>query len=139
MELPIGKNTVVITSNTVTEMSGKEVVRLFCESRELAADPINVLIWLTKKAEGIARAQLKVCGFDIDKEKLKTLVSDPERLKGKMIPVLVEEWNGRLQASIVTNTTPSDSRLDEIEAGLRTVKKSGETPVVKEEEEDLPF
>jgi len=137
MEMPIGKNTVLITSNTVTEIAGKDVVKLTCESTDHAADPIDVIIWLTDKSMGIARAQLKLCGFDIDAEEFETLVAEPSKLKGTEIPILVEDWNGQLRASIMLNPTPSKKRLQELQTGLRAVKKGGETPPA--DDSDLPF
>jgi len=130
--IDVGQNMAVIQSNTLTQLAGKEAVRLTCT---VGDDEIDVLIWLTEAAAGIARTCLKTCGFRVDEQSLSDLIDKPDLLKGREIPILVEEWNGRLQAQIVLNATPTKKRVLEIEKTLRDVKKKDDA----QKKEELPF
>jgi len=131
--IDVGQYQAVIQSNTLAQIAGKEAVRLTCT---VGNDEIDVLIWLTEAAAGIARACLKTCGFKVDEQPLSDLIDRPDLLKGKEIPILVEEWNGRLRAQIVLNATPTKKRVLEIEKTLRDVKKSDAS---SPKDEPLPF
>lgn len=134
MAIEAGKQTVVIQSNELVELAGKDAVKLSCETVGNEPESIDVVIWITEKSAGIARAALKICGFNVDEEDFQVLADNSDRLKGKEISVLVEEWGDRLRAQIVLNTTPTKKRIGEIQGLLRDVKKGSSS-----EGEALPF
>ena len=126
-----------IVEHTMTVINNKVAIRVLFEV-DSCDDTIDALIWLTEKGFGMARASLKVCGFDVDKESLSLLEDNPTYLAGKTVPIVVEEYNGRMRASIVLNAKPTKTQIEKIEKGLREVKKSS-SPSPSPEEEELPF
>lgn len=133
----IKRNSIRVTKN------GTEYV-LIAADVEGFEFPISV--WLTEKAAGMARSQLKACGFDIDKQDLLTLATDPAFLKDREIPVEVfeEEYNGKLQTKARIPTSDggtSPTRINELQAMLRAAKKKAEEVMASaaEEEEEMPF
>ncbi len=136
MAIKIGKQTVVIQGNELVELGGTNAVKLFCETVGNEPESIDVVIWITEKSAGIARASLKICGFNVDEEDFQVLSDNRDRLKGKEISVLVEERGSRLRAQIILNTTPTKKRITEIQGLLRDVKKGNPAG---SKDEDLPF
>lgn len=92
-------------------------------------DPLTSKVYLTKAAMGIARAKLKACGFDIDKQPLRLLDEQPELLQGTHIEVEVTEevYNNKpyTKCEIVTGFGKVDAaKLDELTEQLRAAKGS---------------
>jgi hypothetical protein len=126
--LTIGKHQATIREHRLSEIGGKEVVRIDCVTE--AGDETQVLIWFTEKSMGIARHQLRLCGYDIDKRGLEDLHTEPQLLAGHIIPILVEDWKGQLRAQIQTNSEPSKKRMKELTAQLRACKKDNGEPEI---------
>jgi hypothetical protein len=125
--LTIGKHMATIREHRVSEMAGKEVVRISCVTED--GDDTQVLVWLTEKSMGIARHQLRLCGLDIDKDGLEILNENSYLLSGHAVPILVEEWKGQMRAQIMLNSEPSKKRMAELTTQLRACKRDEELPV----------
>lgn len=103
-----------------------------------------VQIWLTPKAMGMARAQLRQCGFEPDKDSLASLAEDNVLLRGRPVPIELyeDDYGGRIQlkAKIVTNTV-SKKKIGSLEAMLRDAGSTEPVSVVapSEAEDDIPF
>ena len=126
--LTIGKHMATIREHRLSELAGKEVVRIDCTTE--AGDETQVLVWLTEKAMGMARHQLRLCGHDIDKRGLEDLHAEPFLLAGHVVPILVEDYKGNLRAQIQVNSEPTKKRMIELTQQLRACKKDGEESVV---------
>jgi hypothetical protein len=135
--LIIGKHMATIREHRLSEIAGKEVVKIDCTTE--AGDETQVLVWLTEKAMGIARHQLRLCGHDIDKRGLEDLHAEPYLLAGNVISILVEDWKGQLRAQIQTNSEPSKKRLAELTQQLRACKKSNEPEIPAQTEAGPPM
>jgi hypothetical protein len=122
----------IIRSHSLGAINDKLVVRIQVDTDH--GDDTELLVWVTDKSYGIARAQLKVCGFDSDKTPLGELDKNPELLAGTEIPILVEPYNGKLRPSILLNPKPTDAAITKAQAGLRQVKKGN-----ADTDDDLPF
>lgn len=133
MALEIGRHEVRITSNSIGTFGDKDAVVLQFETA--SGDEGRVLIFLTPKAMGIARASLKLAGFDCDTQSLTELLTNPELLTDKMIPVLVEDWNGKMRAQIALRSAPEVKTVNRYQDMLRKAKKSDDAVA----EDDLPF
>lgn len=99
-----------------------------CAGEELHAD-----IWLTEKAAGMARAQLKAIGVDIDRVSLEQVAQGLDRLKGRECDVEIqhEEWQGNItvKCQIMTGGgAPSAKELGSITSALRNAKGHDEAP-----------
>lgn len=132
MALRIGKHAATIVTHSLRNIGDKEAVSFMCRT-EGDDDQFEVLIWLTEKAMGIARASLKLCGFSVDDADLWDLQGNQTLLAGNRINVLAEEWNGRMRAQILLQSEPTQKRAKEIQTQLRAVKKD------TEDDGDLPF
>ena len=142
----VGRYTGTIEENDIRSAgSGTEFIYIRVEIEdgpERASMPIQ--IWLTEKAMGMARAQLRQCGFDVDKDPLASLSESNTLLQGRKVPVELyeEEWKGRMQmkAKIVTAGV-SKKRIGALEKMLRD--KGGDEPVsavaAEEPVDDIPF
>lgn len=133
MALEIGSYKVQITSNTVGTFGDKDAVVLNFETA--AGDSGRVLIYLTPKAMNIARASLKIAGFDVDSSDITELIDKPDLLQGNEIPVLVEEYNGKVRAQIVLNSRPEKAKLSRLTDALRKAKKRD----AEVADDDIPF
>lgn len=100
----------------------------------IEGDSIPVQIWLSDKAMNMARAQLKLCGFEFGKDKLASLLEDPKYLAGRPIPVEIyeEEYNGKtnLKARIVTASL-TKKRVAELDKKF--------TSGSSDDNDDIPF
>lgn len=122
----------IISHGLATTPGGSEyiAIRLGVEGEEIVAK-----IWLTEKSYGMARRQLKMCGFDIDAMDLSELHANKELLAGNVVPIEVkDEGKYGLQANIATATPVSKDRMGAITARLRSAKKKGDP-----EAEEVPF
>jgi len=117
----------VIREHRLSEINGKEVVKLDGPTEE--GDETQCMIWLTEKAMGIARAQLRLCGFDIDKQNLSVLQDEPFLLAGKTVPIITEDFKGNLRSTIMLNSAPGKKRCHELTTMLRAAKKHDEQAV----------
>lgn len=122
MALALGPCKGRILSNTVKDINAKVAVSL---SVEADGDATEVLIFITDKSMGIARRQLKLCGFNVDTQELEELEDSPKLLAGREIPLVVDYYKGKLQAQIDTNVKPERTAMQAAMAGLRSAKKSG--------------
>jgi len=133
MPLEAGQRTSgVIVGNTIRTLGDKDAIAIKFEADGQTEE---ALIFLTPKSMGIARAQLRVCGFNPD-EGLVELIKNPTRLAGRQIPIEVEEYNNRLQFRIPTASAPNASRIAELDKAIKAAKKDGEAEIA---EEDIPF
>ena len=82
--LPYGSYEAEIIENSVRDFGTKSAVVLYVRNDD-GADG-EVLIFLSEKAMGMARASLKRCGFDIDTRDLEELANDRKVLAGLRIP-----------------------------------------------------
>lgn len=88
----------------------------------------------TATAIRMARAGLKLCGFDPDTENLDVLDSDPLHLAGNVVPVKCsqKEFNGKVydnyDIAIARSTMPPE-RSAELTNALRAAKSKDEAPV----------
>lgn len=101
-----------------------------------------VQIWMSEKSAGIAKGQLKVCGFNVDEESLAVLDDNPKYLNGRQIPVEIyeEEYKGKLQTKVrIVTAHVSKKRISALEAILRNVGKDEGEPVSATVEDDIPF
>lgn len=134
-----GHYTATIDENDIRAAgSGTEFVYLRVVFENDETMPIQ--IWLTEKAMGMARAQLRQCGFDADKDSLAVLSENNAFLRGRKVPVEVytEEYKGRetLKAKIQTNAV-SKKRIESLGKMLRSSGR--EEPISMVPEDDIPF
>lgn len=127
--------------NTISTQKGDtDIVRFLLD---VEGDQYPAVIWLTPKAMGIARAQLKKCGFDIDARLLTDLEDDQTLLAGNIVPVEVEEYKGKLQVRILAREPIKRERFSALTESLRAAKQSGEEPVSGSHnvvaDDDIPF
>ncbi len=122
MPLKLGKCEAEIEENGLRSINGKSAVSIL--ARTLDGEPADVLIWLTPAAMGMARAQLKVCGFDVDTEELELLTAEPRLLAGKRIPLNVEEYKGRPQPRIDLSAPPPKDEMKRLTQALRSAKSA---------------
>lgn len=137
--MEIGVHDVEIVNNSVVELAGKPAVKLIVAfSTGAEAD---VLIWLTEKAAGIARTQLKKCGFMVDDRDLIELSENPNLLSGNKVQIVVDEWNGKFRAQIPLSTAPSKKDMARLSGVLRNAKKKDDEapPAKAPEDEGVPF
>ena len=123
MELGPIKGTIL--SHRTKMLGDKLVVALQCETEEGEQCFANVFI--TPKSAGMARRALKTCGFDIDAQPLSVLDENPTLLSGRKVPLLVDEWNGRMTISIDLDARAEKAVLDKATAAMRAVKKDKES------------
>ncbi len=128
-----------IVTHMIVKAGTKDAVRLLCRTDE--DENVEVMIWLSDKAMGMARQGLKMCGFSVDTTEFEALNEDPPMLAGNAVTLMAEEFNGKVNAKILLQETPSKSRLLELQAGLRAAKKEGETEIVATAEDlaGIPF
>lgn len=82
----------------------------------------------------MARATLKLCGFDPDARELSDLDANPRWLAGNEVPVRVSEResNGRFYTNYdiaVPRATVGGTRAKSLTQGLRSVKSKDEAPM----------
>lgn len=123
--LGIGKYEVEILENGVRSLGGKPAVALVVADER--GDEGEVLIFVTPKSANMARAQLKVCGFDVDHYPIEVLADDRELLKGHRIPVVAEMYNGRVSIKVNMQGPPPKAVMEDATAMLRAAKKREET------------
>jgi len=133
-----GDYTATIQENDLrATVGGTNFVHLMVEVEEEGR--IAIQIWLTENASNMARAQLKVCGFDVDGESLEVLLDNKTHLKGKEIPISVEldEYKGKetLKARVRTMGKVAKKQIKVLDKLLQ--KKKGSASDV--EEDDIPF
>jgi len=97
---------------------------------QIDGDYLDVPIWLTDKSAGIARQQLKMCGFDVDSRKLTELESNPTLLSGNVVPVDVEQKGDYMQGSFPlprkADETLDAAKIQNLENALRNAKHRDE-------------
>jgi hypothetical protein len=140
--LKLGPCIGTIYSHKLREVAGKTVVDFDVETDYGAQ--CDVLVWITQKSLGIARAQLKVAGFDIDEHELSLIDESPAHCAGKKIPLVVESYNGKLRAQIdVHGAKPDKDSLSQLTLALRSAKKASAAAAPDEPpplgDEDIPF
>lgn len=117
-----------------SRMAGdKTVIAIACD---VGGERCEALIWLSEKAMGMARRALKLCGFDVDKHSLAILDSNPTMLAGNVVPLMVDEWNGKTTVKVDIDVRAERSALDSLTQKMRSAKK-GASEV--EAPEDIPF
>lgn len=121
MALTMGVHEVEILTHGLEKLGDKPCIRFSCVTVE--DDPVDFMVWLTDAAMNMARASLKMCGFDVDKFNITVLDTDPTMLRGKRVTVIVEDFNGRLRANLKLNTKPNKKELLSIQGKLRAAKK----------------
>lgn len=121
--LELGPCKGLITGHSSCVINGKEAIRLGVAI--VGEDqPQSVTIFLTDKSMGMARAQLKACGFDCDNQSLGDIDVSPPCLAGNEVSLIAEEYNGKLRLSIDLNKRIDKNRLDSLSQALRDVKKN---------------
>lgn len=139
MALEMGKYAATIRENTVTTLGGKEVVRLTVETDD--GEETDVLVWMTKASMSIARQSLKLCGFDPEKHTVEDMFVNPKLLAGNKVTIIMEDYQGKLRASLMLNPAPTKHRMAELTKGLRDAA-SAETKVANGgggEDDEVPF
>jgi len=129
-----------ITGHRTKMLGDKLAVSISCETP--SGDKCDALIFLTEKAMNMARRSLKVCGFDIDTHDLEELDANPTLLAGNIVPLMVDEWNGKMQVKIELDSRADKGVLMSATAKLRAAKKKSadlgdEPPPIGDEE--IPF
>lgn len=105
----------------------------------------EIAVWLTHRSMGMARAQLAVCGFDIEKHGLEALEDQPELLRGTIIPVDVDDetFNGKTtrKINIAMKDKPDPVRIAKLTDEMRKAKAPNmEAAMLEEPSEDgIPF
>lgn len=91
--------------------------------------PMPCTIWLTEKALGFARAQIRALGFDIDVQDLNILDQDHTALAGQEVTVEVEEnvYNGKtsMRCNILVEKRLSKEKASKLTQQLRAAKGNG--------------
>lgn len=143
--LELGPHVGRIIGHSSCQLAGKDAIRI-AVTIEGEATPFNVIIFLTEKAMGMARASLKACGFDCDKQDLAEIDCTPPCLAGNSVPLMAEEYNGKLRLSIDLNQKIQKPRMAALTQALRNVKKRGDGPAPAGKAErpdadygDIPF
>ena len=104
-------------------------VRLvFSDRSEMSAH-----IYITEKRKHMARAELKACGFDPDKQDVWDLDEHPDMLATNEVPVVVfmDEWEGkrRLKCEIdIPKAKPDPNQMKKATTWLREDKSKAEEP-----------
>lgn len=106
---------------------------------------VHTDIWLTEKAMGMARQQLKVLGVDPDRVTLGQLSQGIDRLKNRECDVQIEmeEYQGTMQTKCRIFTghgggeRPSDAELDKLTLALRAAA-SDESKTKAEKKDGKP-
>ena len=75
---------------------------------------VEPIIWITPKSLNMARATLKLIGFDVDREGLDILDEAPHHLRGLPCPVYVfeDDYGGKLKKKAEIGKTPKKKRMD---------------------------
>lgn len=130
--LELGPHEGTIQSHRSRILGGKEAISILCAVGDEQAEAI---IFLTEKSLGMARAALKLCGFDIDKQDLLHLDMSPTLLAGRKVPLMVGEYNGKTQVKIDINQRIDKATLGNLTKQLRSVKKAAQPAP----DDDIPF
>ena len=109
-----------------------------CNGEEVHTD-----IWLSEKAMGMARQQLKAIGVDIDRVTLGKVAQGMDRLKGRECDVEIQfdEWQGNVTVKCQIPTgggKPTVSELDALTAGLRAAKSDDSKATPKDSKPSAP-
>ena len=123
-----------IIGNGIRTLGDKDAISIKFEAEGETGES---LIFLTPKSMGIARAKLKLCGFNADTESLAVLVENPTRLAGRKIPIEVDEYKGRMQFVIPMSDAPSKKRVAELDAQMKKAKGGNQPDAI--EEDSIPF
>lgn len=133
MALGIGKHVLTIQEMTFEVLGDKKVMRVIGETEE--GDPADCLIWLTVNSieSGVVDRQLKLCGFDRSRMKLKDIEDRGSLLAGNQVTILTEESNRGLRSSIMLNINMTKAQIDEVQKQLDARKGGGDDP------DEIPF
>lgn len=87
-------------------------------------ESLDAVVWLTEKSMPMARAQLKLIGFDPDRQSMDELDEKPKLLAGRKCPVRIveDDYNGKLRkkAEIPTGAgRVAKAKLASLTQGLR--------------------
>jgi hypothetical protein len=113
---------------------------------DVAGEFIGGPVWFTDKAMGMARATLKLMGFDPDSQETILLDTNPTLLAGRTVLVDIQEneYNGKvtLQAKYVLDSVDKKA-ISDIQKKLRAAKHVEQSaplfqPTVQPEDE-IPF
>lgn len=136
----LGMHEGAILKHTIKQSDGGTLYVLL--SVQIKKVVFAVPVYITEKSKGIARAQLKACGFSVDRHPLSVLEKQPTFLAGHTAPVEIyeEEYGGKLRtkARIVTSKVSgvAANEIDHAEILLRSAKKAGEPATADEDLED---
>lgn len=139
--------TVLEHSIQIAQNSGTWSVAVLFDVEDTDGSKANMLghIWLTKKADKIARKSLKAIGFDPDSDNLTVLDENPVLLAGKKCEVVVaeEEFKGEKQLKIQwinpVGKPKSKDEMDKMTQMLRDAKSEGEPAPTGSGGENIPF
>ncbi len=136
--MEFGRHEATIKENRIqAAQTGTVSVGLLCD---VDGEAIAVSIWLSEKSLNMAYKQLQKCGFDVEKEPLEILDSDPAHLAGRkvLIDVDEEEYQGKLRtrAQIVMGDV-TKATIRSLQAKLRAVRTT-KAPIVPKREEEPP-
>lgn len=141
-----GKYLATILSHSIQmSQSGKMFVELRLQIDE---DTTTAKIWMTHAATNMAKLQLRACGFDIHTQNLQDLENNHEFLKGKKVPVSIDEneYNGKVSLQCNIDGTPPvvKSDIEKMQEAMRKSKPKEKKarPVTDDDpvtDEDIPF
>jgi hypothetical protein len=138
--LELGPTKGRILSHRTKMLGDKIAVSIQCETP--SGEKCEALIFLTEKAMNMARRSLKVCGFDVDAHLLEEIDTNPTLLAGNLVPLMVDEWNGKIQVKIDLDSRADKGALMSATSKLRAAKKRAsdlgdEPPPLTDDE--IPF
>ena len=127
-------NATIINNGMAATPGGSEYVALRCAFDELDENGDSVVmvakVWLTEKSMGIARGQLRLCGFDCDTQDIEELNLNPDLLRNVRIKLDVQDKpKYGLQASVFMGQDIGRDRMARITSALRAAKKNDEPDV----------
>jgi len=126
----------VIKENDVRAAgTGTEFVYLLVDCGDDGSYPVQ--IWLSRKALGMAKGQLKAAGFVVGEHSLVELRANKEKLKGNAVTIEVnnETYKGTesLKARLVMNSVTKKG-LEALDVLLKQDEEALDQP-----EDDIPF
>lgn len=132
---------VVVSHKLAQTNSGALFVSMLFEHE---GQNIPAKIFLTEKAMGMARRQLKRCGFDPDTTDVELLHTNQSLLAGNRVDIEVkDEGKYGLQASVMTSEPITKTAMKSATKALRAAKKASESEadaeMVGANDSEIPF
>ena len=133
MDLGI-QNGTIVSHSLAESQNGTPYVKLKVNIED---EVVDVAVYLSDKAAGMARRALRLCGFDIDTESVYTLQTNTRKLAGNKVEINVheEEWKGKVKVKYdiaIVDPALKESSVAGLDAMLRAAKAD------EESEEEAP-